>query len=78
MASKDTLTALVQEVSRILNVKEVDPDIGLAELGIDSMNAAELALVCDQLYPGADTERLPIGEYMSLRELDQALTQAAQ
>jgi hypothetical protein len=75
MAEKDSLTLLAEEVARILNVEKVDPDVGINELGVDSLNVVELMLVADQLYPGADVEKLSAGLYTSLRDFDQQLRQ---
>jgi Phosphopantetheine attachment site len=77
MTEESTLAALVREVAGILNAETVDPDLGLTELGVDSLNSVELVLVCDRIYPGANTEGLSIGQYTSLRELDRQLRQTS-
>lgn len=74
MENTSTLSALISEVSRILNVDTVDPDIGLGELGIDSVNAVELILVCEEIYMDMmNPESLAIDQYTTLRELDRRL-----
>lgn len=66
----DTLTLLGAEVARILNVASVQTDIGLGEIGIDSLNVVELIVFCGQLYNGADPLKLEIGQYTTLRDID--------
>jgi hypothetical protein len=76
MTDEPTLAALLRDVAEILNVETVDPDLGLTELGIDSLNAVELVLVCDRVYPGANAESLTISQYTSLRDIDKQLRHA--
>jgi acyl carrier protein len=76
--SHTTLEFLTKEVAKILNQNSVDPDIGVSELGIDSVKVVELILVCDQLYPNKiDPEKLTIDQYTTLRGLDHQLLQMA-
>jgi acyl carrier protein len=74
MDDSRTLALMTKEVARILNVESIDPDIGVGELGVDSLNVMELILVCDQLYGvEIDPERLHIDQFTTLRDLDRQL-----
>jgi acyl carrier protein len=74
MESVNTLDLLVAEVAKIAELDNVDPDIGLNELGVDSLKLVELVLVCDQLYAiSLDPERLEINEFTTLRDLDRQM-----
>ena len=71
-----TLDLLSKEVARILQRDEIDVDISVGELGVDSLMIVELMLSCDQIYPGAidmETPQLEITQFTTLRELDQQL-----
>ena len=70
-----TLEIMLAEVAKIMNVATVDPDIGLGDLGIDSLRVVELILVCDQLYGREiNPELLAIDQFTTLRELDRQLS----
>jgi acyl carrier protein len=74
VAESNTLSLMLGEVAKILNVEKVDPEIGLAELGIDSLKVVELILVCDQLYgKSIDPAQLEINQFTTLRDLDRQL-----
>ncbi len=74
MESANTLELLTAEVAKIAELENVDPDIGLNELGVDSLKLVELVLVCDQLYAiSLDPERLEINEFTTLRDLDRQM-----
>ena len=74
MESANTLELLTSEVAKIAELENVDPDIGLNELGVDSLKLVELVLVCDQLYAiSLDPERLEINEFTTLRDLDRQM-----
>lgn len=74
MESANTLDLLIAEVAKIAELENVDPDIGLNELGVDSLKLVELVLVCDQLYAiSLDPERLEINEFTTLRDLDRQM-----
>lgn len=76
-SSTDTLARLSQEVAKLLNVDSVSPDITLLELGIDSLNAVELTLVCDKIYAGVNQEQLTLTQHTTLRDLNRQLTAGA-
>jgi acyl carrier protein len=76
MEHAPTLTLLVREVAKIAELDSVDPDVGLNELGVDSLKLVELVLVCDQLYGiNLDPERLEITEFTTLRDLDKQMSE---
>ncbi|HEX8584578.1 MAG TPA: acyl carrier protein [Allosphingosinicella sp.] len=76
MEHAPTLTLLVREVAKIAELDIVDPDVGLNELGVDSLKLVELVLVCDQLYGiNLDPERLEITEFTTLRDLDKQMSE---
>lgn len=74
MSERNTLLLVQREVARILNVEEVDPDTGVGELGIDSLNVVELILVFEQLYQKpVEPDQLSVDQFTTLRELDRQL-----
>ena len=78
MQNLDTLVLLKKEVAKILNSEAVDVNVGIGELGIDSLNVVELMVFREQLYGAIEPERLNIGQYTTLQDLDSQLrTQAA-
>ncbi len=74
MENSNTLLLVQREVARILNVDEVDPDTGVGELGIDSLNVVELILVFEQLYQKpVEPDELTVDQFTTLRDLDNQL-----
>jgi acyl carrier protein len=74
MEHSATLELVQKEVARIVGVDSVEPDIGLSELGVDSLNVVELILVFEQLYgKPVEPDQLVIDQYTTLRDLDQQL-----
>ena len=72
-ASLTTLELLCKETAKILNIETVESNIGLGELGIDSLNVVELIVFCEQLYGSIDPEQLKLTQYTTLDELDTRL-----
>ena len=70
----NNLDLLCKEVARMLGVEEVSPDMGLAELGVNSLNVVEMILICELIY-GDDIqpEKLNIDAFTTLRSLDSQL-----
>ncbi|MFS1525528.1 acyl carrier protein [Microbulbifer sp. 2304DJ12-6] len=65
---------LCEQISLMLNVDSVDPDMPIADLGIDSLNIVEVILICEQLYPGVmNPENLVFDEHTTLQEMDSQL-----
>ncbi|POA97048.1 acyl carrier protein [Chromobacterium sinusclupearum] len=74
----NTLETLRKETAKILNVETVDTNVGLGELGIDSLNVVELIVFCEQLYGSIDPEQLNITQYTTLEQLDTQLQEQQQ
>lgn len=71
-----TLPLLLAEMAKIVNTDAVDPDVGIGELGFDSLKVVELILVCDQLYAAEiEPEKLDVSQFTTLRDLDRQLTE---
>lgn len=69
-----TLQLVQREVARLVDAETVDPDTGVAELGIDSLNVVELMFALELLYKKAiQLEELSLDQFTTLRELDQQL-----
>jgi hypothetical protein len=74
LETTETLTLLVQELTKVSSADKTEPDTKLADLGIDSMKFMETLLTCLQFYPGfSDFEKLSIDKDTSLRSLDRQL-----
>jgi acyl carrier protein len=69
----NALEILAQEITKILSVDSVETNVGIGELGIDSLNVVELIVFCEQLYGAIDPEALTITQYTTLEQLDQQL-----
>ncbi|HWX01892.1 acyl carrier protein [Collimonas sp.] len=69
----NTLELLRKEAAKILNIESVESNVGLGELGIDSLNVVELIVFCEQLYGSIDPEQLNITQYTTLEQLDAQL-----
>lgn len=69
----NTLELLRKEAAKILNIETVESNVGLGELGIDSLNVVELIVFCEQLYGSIDPEQLNITQYTTLEQLDAQL-----
>lgn len=75
----EKLEELTGQVAKMLNQESVDPDAGLATLGIDSLNVVELILICQELYPAATHfDSMEIDEYSTLRTVDEFLAASEQ
>lgn len=71
---ENALEILSREVAKILNVESVETNVGIGELGIDSLNIVELIVFCEQLYGAIDPETLDITQYTTLEDLNQQLS----
>jgi acyl carrier protein len=71
---ENALEILRREVAKILNVETVETNVGIGELGIDSLNIVELIVFCEQLYGAVDPETLDITQYTTLEDLNQQLS----
>jgi len=75
--TQEPLQLLANEVAKILNVDAVDTQVGLGELGIDSLNIVELIVFCEQLYGSFDPETLNITQTTTLAQLHRQLSDPA-
>lgn len=74
-----TLTLLLQKVKEIVNRDNIDADVPIGEMGVDSLTLIELILACDQIYPGANAaEADSLNQFTTLRELDGILATLSQ
>ncbi|WP_323118213.1 phosphopantetheine-binding protein [Burkholderia alba] len=69
----NTLQLLANEVAKILNVERVETNVGIGELGIDSLNVVELIVFSEQLYGSIDPEQINLTQTTTLEELDSRL-----
>ncbi len=69
----NTLQILRNEIAKILNVDSVETNVGVGELGVDSVNVVELIVFCEQLYGSIDPEALTMTQYTTLEDLDRQL-----
>lgn len=65
-----TLELLSREVGKIIGQGPAPTDVGLTELGVDSLNVVELVVFCEQLYGAFDPEQLDLGGFTTLADLD--------
>lgn len=66
-----TLDELASGIKGMLALEEVDLDIPLSQVGIDSLNVVELILVCQQIYVRVvNFDEIDIDENTTLREID--------
>ena len=73
--SEVKLENLLDELKKILQVDEIDPDIPIGHLGIDSLNVIELILACQQIYDDfVDFENIDINENTTARGIDELMT----
>lgn len=75
-----TLNQLSNGIKEILGLEEVNVDVPMSQIGIDSLNVVEMIIVCQQVYTNVvNYEDISIDETTTLREIDeqmQALSQA--
>lgn len=65
------MPALINEVSRVLDVDNVSEDTNFGELGIDSLNIVELLLACEKVYQTRfELQNLQIDQYTTIKDLD--------
>ena len=78
-AESKTLDLLIAEMMKIINADAIDPDVGIGELGFDSLKVVELILVCDQLYSGdIEPDKLDVSQFTTLRDLDRQLRELSE
>ena len=70
-----TLAQLTEGIKTMLSLDEVDIDIPLAQLGVDSLNVVEMIIICQQVYTGVvNYDDISIDETTTLREIDEQMT----
>lgn len=76
MEAIPSLNTLASEVAEILNRDNVDCNVPLGELGIDSLNVVELILVCEKLYPNvANPELFAFDQNTTLSDIYEQFSQ---
>lgn len=66
-----TLTELSNGIKAMLALEEVNLDLPLSQIGIDSLNVVELILICQQTYVNVvNFDDIDIDENTTLREVD--------
>lgn len=74
-----TLDQLCKGIMDILGIDEVDANVPLAQLGIDSLNVVEMIIVCQQVYTNIiNYEDINIDETTTLREVDEQMQALSQ
>lgn len=74
MTESTSLELLQRAVARILNLESADPDIGIVELGVTSLNVVELMLLVEDLYnKPVQLNEVHVDQFTTLRQLDQQL-----
>ena len=74
-----TLEQLTEGIKTMLSLDEVDIDIPLAQLGVDSLNVVEMIIICQQVYTGVvNYDDISIDETTTLREIDEQMTALSQ
>lgn len=65
------LAELRKVTAESLKVDTVDPDVPLAEIGIDSLNIVEVIIACEEIYSRfrIDPSRLEFDEMTSLSDM---------
>lgn len=69
-----TLELLSRELEKITDSESCPTDVSLTELGVDSINIIEMILFCESLYGAFDPEKIEIGNFTTLADLDRQLT----
>lgn len=74
-----TLDQLSHGVKEILGLDEVNVDVPMSQIGIDSLNVVEMIIVCQQVYSNVvNYEDINIDETTTLREIDEQMQALSQ
>ena len=67
----ELLEKLIKVTAEALKVDDVDPNVPLSEIGIDSLNVVEVIIACEEIYSDfqIDPSRLEFDEMTSLRDM---------
>jgi acyl carrier protein len=71
IAHPELLAKLRKVTAEALQVDNVDPEVPLAEIGIDSLNIVEVIIACEEIYGdfSIDPARLEFDEMTSLADM---------
>ncbi|RDU94570.1 phosphopantetheine-binding protein [Trinickia dinghuensis] len=70
-----TLVQLSDGVKTMLALDEIDLDVPLSQIGVDSLNVVEMIIICQQVYCNVvNYDEISIDENTTLREIDQQMT----
>lgn len=74
-----TLVKLIEGVKAMLAVDDLDVDVPLSQLGVDSLNVVELIILCQQVYSGVGNyDDLHVDEGTTLRDIDDQMLALSQ
>lgn len=74
-----TLNQLSNGIKEILGLEEVNVDVPMSQIGIDSLNVVEMIIVCQQVYTNVvNYEDISIDETTTLREIDEQMQALSQ
>lgn len=67
----ECLAELIKVTAEALQLESVDPDVPLAEIGIDSLNIVEVIIACEEIYSDfqINPSALEFDEMTSLRDM---------
>lgn len=67
----ELLAELIKVTAAALQTDSVDPDVPLAEIGIDSLNIVEVIIACEDIYGSfqINPSQLEFDEMTSLRDM---------
>lgn len=67
----EMLAELVKVTAEALKVDSVDPNVPLAEIGIDSLNIVEVIIACEEIYGDfrIDPSKLEFDEMTTLTDM---------
>ncbi|MNR46255.1 MULTISPECIES: phosphopantetheine-binding protein [unclassified Pseudomonas] len=69
-----TLEQFAAEMEKMLELKNIDVDAPMSQLGVDSMNIVEMVIICQQIYTQVTNyEDINIDENTTIRELDEQM-----
>lgn len=67
----ELLAKLIKVTAEALKVDDVDPNVPLSEIGIDSLNVVEVIIACEEIYSDfqIDPSKLEFDEMTSLTDM---------
>lgn len=74
-----TLEQLSHGIKEMLALDEVNVDVPLSQIGIDSLNVVEMIIICQQVYTNVvNYEDINIDETTTVREIDEQMSALSQ